>query len=153
MRILTCTFLLVSALGSCPYAMADEAECSLGTTLDAHLAAIQSRDLDALLVTVTSGDDLTLIFPDGEKLDRRSQYVEFHESWFADKSWQMDMKMVNLMETAELGHALVKYRYTSPDASGNPKASVAWLALTFAKEDECWRLVFDQNTRIEPVAP
>ena len=35
--------------------------------LEAHLAAVSSRNLDALLPTLTRGNDLTLLMPDGTK--------------------------------------------------------------------------------------
>jgi hypothetical protein len=46
--------------------------------LKAHLAAIVSRDLDALLPTLTTRDDLTMIAPDGTKFDTKEEYVGFH---------------------------------------------------------------------------
>lgn len=77
MRMLICSVVLIFALSDSVCVMADDTECSLRPTLDAHLAAIQAHDLRALLATVTSGNELTLIFPDGEKLDSRQQYVDF----------------------------------------------------------------------------
>ncbi|HEY6941927.1 nuclear transport factor 2 family protein [Dokdonella sp.] len=126
---------------------ADAAEPSLRGVAQAHLAAVEARDLDALLATVTSHDKLTLLFPDGSAFTTRAQYVDFHKEWFADRAWHFHGEIVDVIETPQLGHVLARYRYES---GGKAAAKDTWLALTFAKERGRWRLVFDQNTRIEP---
>lgn len=117
--------------------------------LEAHLAAISGRNLDALLPTLTRGNDLILLSPDGKKLDTRQQFVDLHREWFASKDegkWQGEI--VRTRESAELAHALVRYRYSSRQPDGRMRISENWLTLTFALEDGAWRLVFDQNTPI-----
>jgi hypothetical protein len=57
---------------------------------------------------------------------------------------------VRVLESPVLAHALVRYRYSSSDNTGNAQVMVSWLALSFALENGRWRLVFDQNTLIEP---
>lgn len=119
--------------------------------VEAHLAAVAARDMDRLLPTLTRGSDLVMIAPNGFKWDTRQQYVDFHRQWFATADdGRLTTEIVHLIESPALGHALIKYRYTSRDASGRTPAQVidSWLALTFAWEDGSWRLVFDQNTQI-----
>jgi ketosteroid isomerase-like protein len=121
--------------------------------VEAHLAAIAARDMDALLPTLTGGKDLTMIAPNGFKFDTRQQYVDFHRQWFASKDdGKFDREIVRLIESPAMGHALIKYRYSSKDESGQVRTTVSWLALTFALEGGRWRLVFDQNTLIEAAA-
>jgi ketosteroid isomerase-like protein len=120
----------------------------------AHLAAISARNMDALLPTLTSGDALTMIAPNGHKFDTRQQYIDFHKQWFAaPDEGKLEAQIVSVTESPALAHALIKYRYTSRDASGKQQSTLSWLALTFALENGSWRLVFDQNTLItEPAA-
>lgn len=107
-------------------------------------------DGDALLPTLTTGNDLVMIAPNGFKLDTRQQYVDFHRQWFAtNDGGKLEPEIVHLIESSSLGHALIRYRYTSKDSAGKEHVVVSWLALTFALEEGAWRLVFDQNTAIE----
>jgi ketosteroid isomerase-like protein len=118
--------------------------------VEAHLAAIAARDMDRLLPTLTGGNDLTMIAPNGYKFDTRQQYVDFHRQWFATKDdGRLVAEVVRLIESPALGHALIKYRYSSRDNAGKPQVIDSWLTLTFALEGGRWRLVFDQNTAID----
>ena len=117
--------------------------------VETHLAAIAARDMDALLPTLTRGPDLTMIAPNGFKLDTRQQFADFHRQWFTTKDGgQLESEIVRLIETPSLGHALIRSRYISQDQDGRSQTSITWLALTFALEAGAWRLVFDQNTPI-----
>jgi ketosteroid isomerase-like protein len=122
---------------------------SFRSGVETHLAAISKRDMTALLPTLTSGTDLTMIAPNGMKFDTRQQFVDFHRQWFAAKdNGTLTFEIVRLVESPVLGHALIKYRYSSKDKEGSAQTSDSWLALTFALENGTWRLVFDQNTLI-----
>lgn len=113
-------------------------------SLTAHVQAIRSRDLDGLLETITTGDHLALIFPNGRMSETRQAYVDFHRQWFAEQGWTMQMEPVSLLVRNELAIALMRTTYTDEDGSRR-----GLLALTFAWEQGRWRLVFDQNTRID----
>jgi hypothetical protein len=118
--------------------------------VEAHLAAISARDMDRLLPTLTGRHGLTMIAPNGHKLDTRQQYIDFHRRWFATKDeGRFESEIVRVIESAAMGHALIRYRYSSKDEIGKARTTVSWLALTFALEGGRWRLVFDQNTLID----
>ena len=118
--------------------------------VEAHLTAIAARDMNALLPTLTRGSDLTMIAPNGYKLDTRQQFVDFHRQWFAAKDdGRLQSEIVHLVESPSLGHALIRSRYSSKGEGGRTQTSATWLALTFALEEGKWRLVFDQNTPID----
>lgn len=110
-----------------------------------HLAAITAKDIDAYAPTITSGEDMTLIFPDGDVMLTRDVVEGFHRAWFEDPDWRMEFERVRIVEGADMALALVRTRYRdTPD--GEPRD--AYLALVFRLEDGAWRLVHDQNTRI-----
>lgn len=118
-------------------------------TLDAHLAAVSGRDLEALLPTLTSRPELTLLMPDGTKLDTRQQFIDLHREWFASKDdGKWEGEVVRVVEAEDQAVALVRYRYSSRGSDGAMHTSTRWLTLTFAHENGRWGLVFDQNTTI-----
>jgi len=122
---------------------------SLRSALDRHLAAINARDLDALLDTVTHGDKLTVILPDGKVLETREQYRQLHVDWFKDADWRMVFEVQDVREFGAAGIARVKYDSQAKEASGRyASRRVALLSLVFARERGEWRLVYDQNTVI-----
>lgn len=127
---------------------------ALRATLDRHLDAIRARDLDGLLATVTRGETLTTILPNGTVLDTRQAYRDLHVAWFAQDDWRMvfDVREVRLL--GETGIALVRYDSQARNAGGGyDSRRIALLTLVFAREDGAWRLVYDQNTVVPPAAP
>ena len=140
--------LLAGSLAGC-VAVADTAFAPpFRPAVEAHLAAVSSRNIETLLPTLTHGDRLTMIAPNGFRWETRQQYVDFHRQWFASPDGgKLDYEIVDTVESPALSHALIKYTYTT---TAQPHSDPAWLALTFALEEGNWRLVFDQNTSISP---
>ncbi|WP_162806672.1 YybH family protein [Sphingosinicella terrae] len=120
---------------------------SFEDVVENHVAAVTARDLDALVATVTHGDRLLLIFPDGRRTDSRSDYLAFHRDWFADPGWTMEFERIALDAGAGYGHALYLTTFDQ-DGSGPQAPRSSWLSLGFRLERGQWRLVHDQNTRI-----
>jgi ketosteroid isomerase-like protein len=140
--------LLLVALAISPSACASP---PLRPAVEGHLQAVRTRNLDALLPTLTGGSDLRMIAPNGVESTTRAQYVDFHRQWFASNdNGRFDPEIVHLVESPRLGHALIKLRYRATAPSGAVQNTVSWLALTFALEDGRWRVVFDQSTLIQP---
>ena len=118
---------------------------SFDAALDKHFASIAARDLDAYLATITNGETLPLIFPDGEMMGTRQEVEDFHKMWFAMPDWHMEFEPVSKIVGSDLATAIFKTGYRdTPDG----EARYGYLALTFQLQDGEWRLVQDQNTRI-----
>lgn len=81
--------------------------------LDAHLAAIQARDLDGYLATVHQ--DASLILPNGTLLRGREAIGEFHADWFADTDWSMRAEPVRVETAGEAAFALLSVVYDDVD--------------------------------------
>jgi len=141
--------LLLVALALSPSACASTPP--LRPVVETHLHAVRTRNLDALVPTLTGGSALWMIAPNGLESTTRAQYVDFHRQWFArNDNGQFDPEIVHLVESPRLGHVLIKLRYRATAPSGAVQNTVSWLALTFALEDGGWRLVFDQSTLSQP---
>lgn len=132
-----------------PDASATPAQAELRQVLDRHLVAINARDLDALLSTVTAGARLTTILPNGKVLDTREQYRQLHVDWFKDRDWRMVFEVQDLRVFGDTGIARVRYDSQVRGADGMYASKrQAILTLVFAREPDGWRLVYDQNTVI-----
>jgi ketosteroid isomerase-like protein len=144
--------LMAALLGACARQAEAPAVPPLRAAVEAHLAAVSARDMDALLPTLTAGESLVMIAPNGRKFDTRQQYIDFHRQWFAgNDGGTLEPEILRVIESPALGHAFIRYRYRFKDASGTGQSMENWLALTFALESGHWRLVFDQNTPVAPV--
>ncbi len=117
------------------------------TTLEKHLQAISTRNIEMIKATVA--DSVLLIFPDGELLKSKQKFVDFHIDWFKDKNWKMTTEILRIKEEKQLAHGLVKYQLTNYNADGTIKSqSNTYLLLIFEKQKEGWKLIHDQNTKI-----
>lgn len=125
------------------------ANASFDAALQRHVQAIKSRDIAEIEATITRGDRLDLIFPDGRLTSTRAEYVTFHQKWFSDNAWRMEFEPVTRQVGNDVAVALFKTIYTDTAADGKVSTYRNWLSLTFRLENGEWRLVLDQNTPIK----
>lgn len=127
--------------------IAAAAQASFIATLERHVAAIPKRDYAEIEATITKGDRLELILPNGKRMTTRAEFLAFHREFFADKGWSMRFERQSLIEGKDIAFATYRTYFSSSD-DGKPVNTSSWLTLTFRKEGGEWRLVHDQNTRI-----
>jgi len=116
------------------------------TSVEAHLASVEGRDFETFKSTLTSSNNLAVIFPGGTQLATTEEVLDFHKEWFKDKDWVFDTEIRKVIEGSDQSTALVQYSFRDTP-NGEPRH--AWLVLTFQLEDNEWRLIHDQNTRID----
>ncbi len=116
------------------------------TSVRQHLDTVENRDLEALKNTLTETNDLNVIFPGGSILDNTQAVINFHQDWFTDENWIFKTEIVKVIEGTTQSTALVKYNFQD---SADTEPRQAWLVLTFQLEKNSWRLIHDQNTRID----
>jgi uncharacterized protein (TIGR02246 family) len=137
--------LCCSVVGAAPGGAAS----SIDAVFAEHARAVQSRDLAALERTITSGDELTLILPNGVQTATRQAYIDFHKEFFASKSWTIQFEPVSRAVGADFAVLTTKSLYQDT-VDGKPYRSRSWVTFTFRKEAGQWRLIHDQNTRLPP---
>jgi len=128
---------------------APAAEQSIDTVFAAHVKAVQSRDLPALERTITAGEQLTLILPNGTQTSTRQAYVDFHKEFFSTRTWTIQFEPVSRSVGADFAVLTTKSLYQDV-VDGKPYRSRSWVTFTFQKEQGQWRLIHDQNTRLPP---
>ena len=125
------------------------AETDIDTLFAEHVKAVQARDLAALEKTITSGEQLTLILPNGVQTATRQAYVDFHKQFFAEKTWTIQFEPVSRAVGPDFAVLTTKSLYQDV-VDGKPYRSRSWVTFTFRKESGQWRLIHDQNTRLPP---
>jgi ketosteroid isomerase-like protein len=114
-------------------------------TLDRHLLAIRNRDLSELIATLPEAD-LTLVTSDGRLVRTTAEMVEMHRDWFVQTAWSLDVEIVSLVESPELGVVLLRLDYRDDPPGQPPIRQASYLTLVFALRDGRWVMVHDQNT-------
>ncbi|SHJ20062.1 YybH family protein [Lutispora thermophila] len=113
--------------------------------LNLHLKAIENKDLETFITTI-SKEDVTLIMPNGTLINGREEFIEFHKDWFSDKDWTLNYEILKIEEGEEASFALLKVNYKDIDFNGNEYSLNYYLTLLFKKIDGEWGLIYDQNT-------
>jgi uncharacterized protein (TIGR02246 family) len=123
------------------------AEADIDAAFAEHVRAVQARDLSALERTITSGEQLTLILPNGEQTATRQAYLDFHKEFFASKTWTIRFDPISRIVGPDFAVLTTKSLYQDME-DGKAIRSRSWVTFTFRKEAGQWRLVHDQNTRL-----
>ena len=116
-------------------------------TLEKHLAAIRNRDLAALAETLPQ-DELVLIMADGRLVRSVSEFLELHRGWFDMKTWTLTATPVSVLQSADLGVAVLHLDYRDDPPGGKPVRETSYLTLVFQRQGERWLMVQDQNTPV-----
>jgi hypothetical protein len=117
-------------------------------TLDRHLRAIRDRDLPGLIETLPAAD-LTLITSDGRLVRTASGFIGMHRGWFVEPTWSLDAEVVSLLESPEMGVAVLRLDYRDDPPGRPPVREGSYLTLVFALREGRWVMVLDQNTPIK----
>lgn len=118
------------------------------TTLDKHLQAVTTKNIDGFLETV-SKEDITLIMPNGSLINDCRAFSDLHKSWFLDDDWSIEYKIIEVKEGKHLSSALLEINYHDLDENNQSIHLHYYLYLLFEKKDHEWLLIHDQNTIIK----
>ena len=140
-------FTLCLAFVAQPGIALDAAPPSFEAAFERHVQAVQARDMVALEPTLTRGEALTLILPNGIHTSTRAEYLDFHERFFATSGWTIAFDPVSTLVAEDFAIVTTRSTYESTGEEGVSR-SHSWVTFVFRYEDDAWRLVHDQNTRI-----
>ena len=84
----------------------------------------------------------------GDCVRRASEFVEMHREWFAVPSWTLDAEVVSLLESPEMGVAMLRLDYRDDAPERVPVREQSYLSLVFRLREGRWLMVQDQNTPI-----
>jgi ketosteroid isomerase-like protein len=122
------------------------AQNTFSDALASHLHAINTRNWLEFERTLTGGETLTFVAPNGRTTTTTEAFKAAMKSWFADKDWSWQLEPIGLSAGASTGVAVYSVTYNDKDQHGKPYEMKYVLSLVFAREGNEWKLVHDQNT-------
>jgi hypothetical protein len=141
-------YVIWTGLSSCNDATNGKHENTFANIVDTHLNAIGSRNLNELIPTI--GDNVVMIGPEGDNLQSKINYIDFHKGWFNQPDWDWKYQILQKESSDSLGYVLVQYTFTQRDSLDSIRfTDEAYLILIFKNSIEGWQLVHDQNTRLK----
>jgi len=114
--------------------------------LDLHLKSIADRNIAVFSEFLHPSQNCIIILPSGHMLEGFENIMNFHKEWFEDTDWRMDVKIIDIFATDNIGYALLDVIYHDVDEGGNPHELNYFLSLLFTKIGNNWVLIRDQNT-------
>ena len=122
-------------------------------TLDRHLEAIRHRDLAALVDTLPAPDDrIVLITAEGTLVRSVKEFIEMHRDWFRSTTWTLEPTLVQVLDSDELGVAVLHLDYRDFAPDGTAFRQPSYLTLVFQHQGGRWVIVQDQNTPVKEPA-
>lgn len=117
--------------------------------VDKYFNVVKNRDIKGILTMLDKDKDLKLIMPNGKLIESYENFVTFHEHWFVDEDWSLDVERLDLNVIGTIGTCLSRVTYDDLDEKGKPYSMSYFLYLVFEQVDEQWFLIHDQNTLIK----
>lgn len=119
--------------------MAVEASSRFDTDLEAHVRAIQDRDIEAFAATIAPNP--LLVGPGGSLLRGYDEVVRTHREWFSSTTFSFETQEIERQERGDAAWALLRVHYRAASDE-----SRFLLLLIFVPVDGKWKLAYDQNT-------
>lgn len=123
-----------------------QASASVQAPLDAMVAAIQSRDAEAVGATLSSTIEPRIDYYWGETVTGRSTIVQWHREWFAEKGWTIERGPVS---HALVGDRLATLTTTTRYVKSAERQFRILISYTLAKEAAGWKVARIQQTLLE----
>jgi len=121
--------------------------------LATHISAIKSRDIKTFESTLTDGDTLLFLLPDGRRSDTRAAFLAAHRQLFAMPGFIFEDTPISEYVGSSVGTATVGVKVTMAGADGTATVNRSVMTLTFQREMGEWRLVQDQHSPVAAVRP
>ena len=113
-----------------------------------HLLAIEERDLEKLAGTL-SPDGVLLIMSDGKLTRTTREFLDGYRAWFALKNWRLEVRPVQIFETADMGVGLFGYEYREMNPGQAPTMQRTMVSMVFRQKDGKWQMVQNQSTPLQ----
>lgn len=113
-----------------------------------YFEAMQQKNLQTFGDLIADEEWVSLILPNGQYITGKAEILSFHEVFFADEDWSMEVSILQQREIGDSGLVLADILYRDVDEANNPYEMRYYLHLLFCRIDGSWKVCHDQNTMI-----
>ena len=118
-------------------------------TMEKHLAAISTKNLDSLASTMSPEGDMQLMLGGMETIVSVDSFMSFHETWFREPNWTFDTEILNIEVGERVGMAIVESMYREPERDGKPYFNRMTISYVLRKINNKWYVIKDHATSVE----
>lgn len=122
---------------------------AMQATMEKHLNAVATRNIEDLSATLSTDDDMILILPQTEITYTTKEFIDYHIEWFEDTSWTFDSKIISLKAGTYFGMAVVEVMYREPNLNGKPYFNRMNVSYVLEKKAGRWCVIKDHASSIE----
>ena len=119
------------------------------SVMNRHLNAVTNKDLNALKSTMSPDGEMQLILPGSEIIHSVDSFMAFHKSWFQDKSWSFETKVLDYKVGEELAMVISEITYREPERNGSPYFNRMIVSYILKKLNDKWYVIKDHASSIE----
>ena len=117
--------------------------------LNQHLNAVANKDLSTLATTFSPQEDMHLLLPQSEIMKTSQEFLDMHETWFADTPWTWVPTIVHTEIGQEYGSAIVDAMYREPDRAGKPYFHRMHITYILRNENGKWFVIHDHASSFQ----
>ncbi len=119
--------------------------------LSKHLKAVSDKDYATLQSTLADSGTMHLILPDGMISRKVSEFLKFHDEWFADttSNWSLKNTIRYAKRQGDMGMALVEATYNEPDRKGKPYMHRKAVSYVLEKQGDKWIVIKDHASTVK----
>ncbi len=118
-------------------------------TMQKHLDAVSSKNLQALAATMSPDGEMQLILPSTPIINTVDSFLKFHEEWFVDSTWTFETKILNTTIEEDLGIAITEVIYREPERDGKPYFNKMIVSYALKKKNAAWYIIKDHASSIQ----
>lgn len=111
-----------------------------------YFKAMRQKDMGIFRDLIADEDWVALILPNGQYITGKAEILSFHEDFFADEDWSMEVSILQQREVGDTGLVLADILYRDVDETGSPYEMRYYLHLLFYCRNGKWQVCHDQNT-------
>jgi len=118
-------------------------------SFEEFMHSLATRDRDSFQKFLDEATFVFAILPPSRTFESLQSYQMSQEHWFGGSTGSFVYEIAKTEEGDNLALGIVRATYSNVDDNMNTFTLELWISFVFKKHEECWKMSFVQNTRIE----